>query len=303
MMNMNRNSSRLPLFLVLVLAGMAASTLMAHPGAAIAVAGDGRVYFVDTGGGIFVIERDRRVVRLEGPAFHWFAFDPHGRFQKTPWPAIPGAEFRSVGVHPTLVLSSDFPVTIGTDGKFYYPERSRNGRIRVVGIEPSGAKAIRATLPLVQSGGEVVSWLNGLAAGPDGTLYYTEDAAVKKIDRHGRVSTLATLVVIPNCTPVPGIGAEVRPYLRGLAVAADGSVYVAASGCGAVLRIDSRGNTRTVLRAKAPWSPTAVAIANGDIYVLEYLHTASDNRREWLPRVRKISRTGAVSLLGGSNGN
>jgi hypothetical protein len=32
---------------------------------------------------------------------------------------IPGAEFRSAGVDPTIVLSSDYPVTIGTDGRFY----------------------------------------------------------------------------------------------------------------------------------------------------------------------------------------
>jgi hypothetical protein len=72
---------------------------------------------------------------------------------------------------------------------------------------------------------------------------------------------------------------------------------VAASGCGAVLRITSRGEVTPVLRAERPWTPTGVALHGGDVYVLEYWMTASDDRREWLPRVRKLSRDGAVSIL------
>lgn len=42
-----------------------------------------------------------------------------------------------------------------------------------------------------------------------------------------------------------------------------------------------------VLQASSPWSPTGVALYGTDVCVLEYLHTAGDNRRKWLPRVRK----------------
>jgi len=276
-----------------------ASTALAHPGAGIAVMNNGRVFFVDTGGGIFSIDRGGRVVRHDGPAFHWFALDPQSRFANTRWPYISGAEFRSAGGNPTLVMSSDFPVTVGRDGKFYYPEGG-GGRIRIVGLDPSGTKTTLATLPAIQRGGETITWLNGLAAAADWSLYYSEDAAVRKIDRSGRVSTIAEGVDVPNCTAIPGTGEAGRPYLRGLAVAADGSVYVAASACGALLKIDPRGTVSTVLRTTAPWSPTAVAIANGEIYVLEYTHTEGDDRSQWMPRVRKISRTGAVSLLGAS---
>jgi hypothetical protein len=287
-------------FLIVLALSVATGDVLAHPGAAIAVTADGRVHFVDTGGGVFSIERNGRVVRREGPAFHWFACDPQGRFRQTRWPSLPGAEFRSAGVNPTLILSSDYPVVIGSDSVFYYPQGSREGGVRIVGIKPSGAQSVRATLPPIQSGGKAVWWVNGLAAGPDGSLYYTEDRAVRRIDAQGRVTAVAAAVVVPNCTAVPGIGRELRPYLRGLAVAPDGSVYVAASGCGAVLRIERGGKTTTILRTDAPWSPTDVAVANGEIYVLEYSHTASDNRVEWLPRVRKVSPSGAVVMLGGS---
>jgi len=288
------------LFVLLAIALSVTGLSLAHPGAAIAVAKDGTVYFVDTGGGVFSIAPDGRVVRHEGPAFHWFAFDPNNRFQKTPWPSIPGAEFRSAGINPNLVLSSDFPVTIGTDEKFYYGDGNNGQQIRIVAIDPSGARSTRVTLPRIRRGGQTITWLNGLASGADDSLYYTEDRAIRKVDQHGKVSTVAADVVVEACTPVPGIEAELGPYLRGLAVAEDGSIYVAASGCGAVLRVDSQGHAKTVLKASPPWSPTAIALAAQGVYVLEYLHTASDNRAEWMPRVRKISSTGSVTTLGGN---
>jgi hypothetical protein len=279
---------------------LVAGSSRAHPGAAIAVSSKGVVYIVDTGAGVFSIETDGRVVRREGPAFHWMAFDPESRFRKTRWPAVRNAEFRSAGIHPTLVLSSDFPVTIGADGTFYYPDGTSGGRIRLVAIEPSGATSVRATLPPLRRAGQTITWLNGLASGPDGSLYYTEDRAIRKVDRRGQVSTVVADVVVAQCAAIPGMEAGVGPYLRGLAVTTGGTIYVAASGCGAVLRVDARGRVTPLLTSAAPWSPTAVAVAGGDLYVLEYLHTASDNRVEWIPRVRKVSSSGRVSAVGGT---
>ena len=261
-----------------------ATAAFAHPGSSIAVAANGRVVYVDTGRGVFVIERDGNVTRHEGQAFHWFAFDPAKRFARTPWPSIPGAEFQSAG---DVVLSSDFPVAIGGDGAFYFPRFS--GQLRMMRIAPDGASSVHATLP------GSLQWLNGLAAGPGNTLYYTEDGAIRKIDARGAVSTVVENVSVADCSANPQT--ERPPNLRGLAVAPDGTIYVAASGCGALLKIDTRGNVSKVLWMNSPWSPTAVAVANGELYVLEYLHTPGDNRREWIPRVRKIQRNGTQVML------
>ena len=245
---------------------------------------------------MFSIVRPGVVVRHDGPAFHWFALDPTGQFRDTPWPAIPGGELRVVGTNPTLILSSDVPVAIG-QGTFYFPERAPGDRVHIIAVTPAGKRSLRAVLPPVRSDDKVAPWLNGLAAGQNGSLYYTEDRAVRKIDARGRVTLFAKVATVPNCAAIPGIGPEVQPYLRGIAVAPDGTAYVAASGCGAVLKISPGGAVTPILRASPPWSPTAVAMAGEDLFVLEYLHTASDNRREWLPRVRKISRNGAVVML------
>lgn len=285
---------------MLALFALAALTINihAHPGSGIAVAPDGRVFFVDTGGGIFSIARDGTVERREGPAYHWFALDPTGSFRRTAWPSIPGATFQASGVNPTVVLSSDFPVTIGTDGVFYLPRRNDAGAVSIIGITSAGVQSVKATLPVAQSGGRPAPWVNGLAAGPGGSLYYTEDRAVRRIDASGRVSPVATVNSVPNCESIPGVERDLLPYLRGLAVAPDGTVYVAASGCGALLKIDRTGKTSVILKTQTPWAPTDVAVANGDVYVLEYSNTASDDRTEWFPRVRKISKTGAVTLIG-----
>lgn len=287
--------SRTLLAMLLVFGAALAAT--AHPGSAIAIGRDGRVYFVDTGAGVFVIGRDGRVSRHEGPAFHWFALDRTSRLANTRWPSFPGAEIRSVGADPTIVLSSDFPVAAGRDGHLSFPEHSPQGPRRIVRVAPSGARSVLAAVPEERKRDGSPGWINGIAPGPGGSLYYTHDRIVRRVSARGVVSTVAANVTVPACVAIPGVPPSDQPYLRGLDVADDGTVFVAAAGCGAVLRISAGGRVTPILRTSTPYSPTAVAISSGEIYVLEYLHTPSDDRREWLPRVRKIGRTGAVVTL------
>jgi hypothetical protein len=273
------------------------AAVLAHPGAAIGVGRDGRVYFVDTGRGVFQIGRDGRLGRHEGPAFHWFAIDHASRLAETRWPSIPGSEIRSVGRNPTLVLSSDFPVAVGRDGALYYPQLAPPTDWRIHRVAPSGARSVHAEFSGPPRPDGSPSSINGLAAAGDGALYFTQDRTLRKVAAGGAVSTVASGVTVPGCTAVPGIGPELQPYLRGLDVAPDGAVFVAAAGCGAVLKITPGGGVTPVLRTASPYAPTAVAVSGGEVYVLEYLHTASDDRVEWLPRVRKISRNGSVVTL------
>ena len=270
---------------------------LAHPGASIHVAADGRVFFVDTGGGMFVVGRDGKLVRQPGPAFHWFALDEASGLAKTRWPSIPGSEIAAVGTHPTVVLSSDFPVAVGSDGALYYPRPVGDTRFEIVRVAPGGALSVHARFPAMKRSDGELQYVNGMAATPDGALYFSHDRSVHRIDAKGKVTTLVRDIAVPGCARIPGVESKVGPYLRGLDVAPNGTIFVAASGCGAVLMITPKGVVTPVLRATPPYSPTGVAVANGEVYVLEYLHTDSDDRSEWLPRVRKITSKGTIETL------
>lgn len=279
---------------VLVLAASTVTTAIAHPGSGIAVDRRGHVYFVDTGSGVWVIDPAGRLTRHDGPGLHWMAIDEGERSWGGRMPSIPDGEVRAAGRNPTVLLSSDVPIAVGQDGALYYPESGPGDRLRIMRFTASGDASVRAGLPPRSRGG-ALRWINGLATGSAGSLYYTENDAVRRADERGSVSTLAEGVTVSGCARIPGTEPGTGPYLRGLDVASDGSVFVAASGCGAVLKITPSGEITTVLRSVSPWSPTAVAVSPAGLYVLEYLHTASDNRVEWLARVRRVLPDGSVA--------
>ena len=284
---------------VAIAAATAVSPILAHPGSGIAVDRAGRIFFVDTGHGVWMIDGEGRLREHEGPAFHWMALDAESRFGETPLPHLPSTDLRAAGRDPIVILSSDYPVAVGADGALYFAEPGRDRRLRMVRLAPSGERAEFALLP-AESEGAPLRWLNGVAAGGDGSIYYSENAAVRRIDPHGDLSTVARAIEVPECERLPGLPPAMAPYLRGLAVAADGTVYAAANGCSALLRIGAGGEVATILRATPPWSPTAVAIGGEHLYVLEYLHTAEEevaDRRVWIPRVRRLAPDGAVTVM------
>jgi hypothetical protein len=293
-------SSRLPCRPVLALALLAVSLFptpaAAHPGSAIVVDRSGRIYFVDTGAGIWRIDAHGTLTRVSGPAFHWMTLDAKGRFGNGRLPSGPNWEITRAGANPTLILASDFPIALGRDGNLHYPVPGQGKDLQIVTLMPSGRTSVLATLPATTAG-EPLGHINGLAAGPDGSLYYTENNAIRRIAASGRVSTVIAEIALFGCESIPGNGAGAGPLLRGLDIDARGTVYVAASGCGSVLKVTPDRKVTTLVQLQSPWSPTAVALSGSDLYVLEYLHTASENRRDWLPRVRKISPDGKTAII------
>lgn len=279
------------------------SPARAHPGSGIVVDRQGQVFFIDTGQGVWKIDLQGRLHRHNGPAFHWMALDPQGRFTQRHMPRGTGGELTLVGPDPTLIVASDFPVTIGADGAFYYPQAGRDNRVRVMRLAPSGRPEVFATLPLATEIGPdgkpaPAPWIHGLAAGPNGSLYYAEQKAVRRIAPDGTVSLVAGDIQVPDCVHPPAADDDrYGPALRGLDVTADGTVYVAASGCGALLKITPNGSVSVVLRGSDAWSPMGVAVSGDDLYVLEYRFIKSERREDWLPRVRKLARGGRVTTL------
>lgn len=273
----------------------------AHPGSGIAVDRHGNVYFVDTGSGVWKVDRNGHLSRHGGPAYHWMAIDRDGKLGNVALPSFDygDATVTRAGTDPALILSSDFPVVVGRDGALVYPWRVSSGpagRLQVFHLSPSGQTSVLVALP-DSTDHTPFRWLNGIAVGPDGSIYFTENRSVRRISPQGRMSTVTEGIALTGCSPIPGMEPHLGPYLRGLDVDSSGTIYVAASGCGRVLKIAPGGQVTTVLHAASPWSPTGIAVHGKDVYVLEYIHTPGDNRREWLPRVRKLSPDSRVSLV------
>jgi hypothetical protein len=279
--------------LTLALGCLLSIPVLAHTGSGIAVDRLGRVYFLDTGSGLWRIDTQGRLTHLSGLLNHWLAIDGNNRYASTRLPSGSLGEISKAGASPTVLLSSDYPIAIGRDGNLYYPT-GPPGAIRITRMLPSGGTSVLANLPPTTSG-QPLPHVNGVTAGPAGSLYYTENNAIRRITAQGRVSTVATVPALAGGPSIPGTNQH--PYLRGLAVDAHGVMYVADNGDARVLKITPAGKITTLLQLQSPWSPTAVALFGNDVYVLEFTHTATDVRRDWLPRVRKIASDGKSTII------
>ncbi len=274
------------------------TTILAHPGSSIVVDAQGQVYFVDTGGGVWKIDRQGKLALVHKVAYHFMAIDPQGSFANAPLGEFDRGTFERItpaGAKPALIISSDYPIAVGRDGALYYVPYDASGKRELVRRTPEGKRSVFTTLPR-DTGPKPMMWVNGIAVAPDESLYTTDHDAVRRIDRIGAVSTFRDAIQAPDCSdPLPDI--PKFPYLRELAVATDGTVYAAANGCRSVIAIPAKGPVKTILKAERPWSPTGVALSGADIYVLEYLHTPGDDRKQWLPRVRKVAAGGKVTTI------
>ena len=288
---------RHPMYLALAATCLLATPALPHPGSGIVVDRLGQIYFLDTGAGLWKIDTQGKLIRVGGPAFHWMTIDADDRFAGIRLPSGSAGEITRVGSSPTLLVASDFPIAIGRNGNLYYPSRGPGGRVQIMQLSPSGQTSVLATLPATTVSGKPLLYLNGLAAGADGSLYFTENDAIRRISMQGQVSTVVADLHLDGCASIPGTTANDHPLLRGLEVDARGVIYVAASSCGRVLKITPDGQVSTLAQTQSPWSPTAVARFGSDVYVLEYLHTAVESRRDWLPRVRKISPDGKTVIV------
>lgn len=279
-----------------LLATVFSISIMAHPGSGIVVDRRGEVYFLDTGSGVWKIDLHGKLTKLPGPRFHWMTIDYDDCFSTAHLPTGARGDITRVGTSPTLLVASDYPLAIGANGSLFYPSYNSGSGLQLMELTP--ADRTTALINLSAAGGGDLRWLNGLAAGADGLLYYTEDNAIRRISARGEVSTVVANVRIPTCVSIAGTS---RPMLRGLAADSHGTIYVAATGCGSLLKVSASGQVTTLHQLQSPWTPTAVALFGSNIYVLEYLQTAAsiepEDRSAWLPRVRKITADGRTSII------
>ena len=74
--------------------------------------------------------------------------------------------------------------------------RSGGGAVDLLRVEPTGRTSTLATVPL--------PYLNGLAPAPDGSLYYTENRAIRRVSAKGDISTVVARVALGSCARIPG---------------------------------------------------------------------------------------------------
>ena len=265
----------------------------AHPGSGIVVDRAGNVYVVDMVSGVWKLDVHGSLTHMPGPGFHWLTLDAEDRFGTARLPSGAGGEIARIGAHPTLLLGSDVPIALGRDGNLYYPTHGSGIPLQIIRLLPTGRNSVLTGIPTA-GGGAPLRDLNGLAAGPNGSLYYTENRAIRRITGDGGISTVVENL---SCDGRAGTGTGPDPLLRGLDVDPEGNVYVAATGCKAVFRVTPGGQASVLPQVSAPWSPTGVATFGADLYVLEFEHGDSDDRQEMLPRIRKILASGKTTVV------
>src|SRR6266576_4064333 len=166
MMQRQRTNFR-RLVLVLIATRLLSASINAHPGAGIAVDRLGQVYFLDTGSGLWKIDRRGQLTHLSETLFHWLAIDEDNRFARTQFAAGALSEILKVGTSPSVLISSDYPIAIGRDGNLYH-QSGRAGDLRMMKMTPAGTTSVFATLPRTVEG-KPLPHIGGLAFGADGS--------------------------------------------------------------------------------------------------------------------------------------
>jgi sugar lactone lactonase YvrE len=140
------------------------------------------------------------------------------------------------------------------------------------------------------------SSVGNMAFGPDGSIYLSDGASVRKVAMDGTVITLAKGLDVRTRDDKPTLFGGSYGNLAGLTVNSAGTVYVADAGNRRLFKIDRDGKVDVVLRTDPPYFPNGVvAVPGGDLYVLEVGFTIPSS---WSgPRVRKITADGTSTIL------
>src|SRR5262245_56377524 len=258
---------------------------LAHPGSGIVVDGAGNVYFTHIGRGVGKIDPQGKLSYVGNThGGHWMCLDTEGSFSRTQ-----PKHFERItpdGAKPALIYADGgSPIAVLRDGNLYYAsndERMTPGGLQITRQSPAGE------LSIFPPGGKNTTeklGITGLAPGPDGSLYIAQPNAVLKLKMDGTFTTIAEAIDLKDCDvdyPDNNPNAHL-PYLRGLAVEEDGTVFAAGVGCHAVVKISPNGKVETILKGERPWSPTGVAVHHGDVYVLEYTNANGGPNEGWRP--------------------
>jgi sugar lactone lactonase YvrE len=210
---------------------------------------------------------------------------------------------------PVATLAAPHGIAI-LDGRLYIADRD-HARVRSVSADGTiGTVAGTGRVgPLGDLGPAIGARLwqpTGVAVGPDGSLFIADVAGhrVRRVDPGGTISTVAG-------SGAPGFGGDGGPAIEaglsgpsGVAVGADGSLYIADRDNDRVRRVDPGGMISTVAGSGTPGfggdggpavaaalaSPAAVAVGpDGSLYVAD-----TGNHR-----IRRVGADGVIGTVAG----
>ncbi len=99
--------------------------------------------------------------------------------------------------------------------------------------------------------------------GPDGAIYITDGACVRRIAMDGQVTT-------PGGNPLGAVEQGEHPRLLGLTVDPSGNIYVADYEAHLIRRISPDGSVTTAFESGSLWSPSGIVMVGDALYVLEH---------------------------------
>ncbi len=258
----------------------------AHPAWGIVVAPEGTVYFSDTernriwiltvNGRLRVIAAKQHThglylaadgylygeaVEYDAKTKSWLA----GR-----WRARSDDVFEET-LLPTANVPAGWGICRDAQGNTYDVEQT-DQLARVMKRTPAGEVSVLAGGTLGYADGvrgfARFSFLEAMTLGPDGMLYLRDNDTIRRVTLDGEVLTIGGNPLGNEPHPMTG-------GLLGLAADERGNVYVADLAARRILKIhaDNLANHRveTIWQSSWMWTPSGVAVHNGEVYVLENL--------------------------------
>ena len=190
----------------------------------------------------------------------------------------------------------EFSGTVGADGSAYFSRVDNNRRdvSEIYRKRPDGRRELLAGGRYGYADGDGgaarFGAIGALAVGPEGAVYVTDAPAVRRVALDGRVTTLARGGRLLKQTVLSRLVGGRFGYLMGITVDAAGNAFVANFGGGRVVKVTPAGTVTSVLESGGAWAPAGVALARGDLYVLEWGGALG-------VRVRKLSPRGEITTL------
>jgi serine/threonine protein kinase, bacterial len=209
------------------------------------------------------------------------------------------------GTGTSASFSFPFGVAVDSSGNVYVGDTS-NQEIRKITAQGDVTTLAGSTTPGAADGTGAAASFNdpeGVATDAAGNVYVVDHAnnEIRKVSPAGVVTTLAGSTT-PGSTDAVGTAASFN-LPTGIAIDANGYLYVADSSNNEIRKIAPDGTVSTLAGSTTPGSrdgvgaaasfnmPTSVAVdASGVVYVVDH-----DNQE-----IRKISPSGSVSTLAGS---